>query len=73
MAARTCHRRQVVLGALVAAAAVSLILALLASQAAFWAVQVLSDVLVVSYLAVLIHCRNAAAHREMSHRALRMR
>jgi hypothetical protein len=66
----TLRRRRVLLAALLAAALVSLVLALVVREGRLWGVQAASDAFLMSYLALLIHYRNAAAEREMAGRAL---
>lgn len=64
------HRRKSVLVALVAGVLASFLIACVLSRALAWGVQVTTDVLLLAYVAVLIHGRNTAAHREMDLRAL---
>ena len=59
------------LAALAIAAVTTLLLAVPVSRPGLWGVQVMADVALVVYVAVLIHLRNAAAGAEMAHRALR--
>lgn len=58
-------RRRDVFFALSAGAAGSLLLALIPGLSVMWAVQVVFDVLLASYCAVLVRLRNAAAEREL--------
>lgn len=58
-------RRRDVFFALVAGTVGSLALALLPGLSIMWSVQVLFDVLLGSYVAILVHLRNRAAEREM--------
>jgi hypothetical protein len=67
---RTLHRRRVLLVALLVAAAASLVLAFVVRRGPIWGVHATTDALLVVYLALLIHARNAAAYREMSRRVL---
>jgi hypothetical protein len=67
---RTLHRRRVLLAALLAATVASLVLACVARRAPVWGVQLTADALLVGYVGVLMHFRNAAAHREMTRRSL---
>lgn len=70
-------RRRDVFLALLAGAAGSLLLALIPGMSIMWSVQVLFDVLLGGYVAVLVRLRNLAAERELklrfipSHRAAR--
>jgi hypothetical protein len=59
------RRRRDVLFALVAGAIGSLLLALIPGVSVMWPVQVLFDVLLVAYVALLIRMRNLAAEREL--------
>lgn len=68
---RTLHRRRLLLLWLVVAAIASLTLAVVTRRGPFWAVQVAADVLLASYLGLLIHMRNAAAEQEMARHGLR--
>ncbi len=67
---RTLHRRRVLLAALLVAAVVSLVLALVTRQGAGWVVHALADGVLLTYVAVLIRFRNAAAENEMARREL---
>lgn len=70
-------RRRDVFFALLAGAAGSLVLALVPGMSIMWPVQLLFDVLLGGYVAVLVHLRNLAAERELklrfipAHRAAR--
>ncbi len=65
------HRRRLLLAWLVVAAVASLVVALVIRRPQTWTVQVAADALLVSYLGVLIHLRNAAAGHEMARHGLR--
>jgi predicted acyltransferase len=67
---RSLRRRRRTLGVLLALALVAFAVAVVASQPRLWGVQLVTDVMLVGYLAVLIHLRNVSAGTEMSHRAL---
>jgi hypothetical protein len=58
-------RRRDVFLALVAGAAGSFLLALIPGLAVLWSLQVLFDVLLAAYVAVLVRMRNLAAEREL--------
>ena len=68
---RTLHRRRVLLAALLVAAFVSLALAFVAREGSMWGVHAATDTVLVSYIGLLIHVRNANAEQEMTRRALR--
>jgi hypothetical protein len=59
------RRRRDILFALAAGAAGSLLLALIPGVSVMWPVQVLFDVLLIGYVALLIRMRNLAAEREL--------
>jgi predicted acyltransferase len=67
---QSLQRRRRLLGVLLAAAVMTFLAAVVAAQPGVWGVQVLVDVLLVGYLALLIHARNVSAGVEMSHRSL---
>lgn len=68
---RTLRRRRDVLTGLAAAVVVSLLLAVVTGLASmFVLLHVLADVLLVAYVSLLIHQRNAAAERDMNVRFL---
>ena len=68
---RCLQRRRRMLAGLVIVALATFLLAVVESQAWIWGIQLVADVLVVAYVAVLIYHRNAAASMEMTHEALR--
>ncbi len=68
---RTLRRRRDVLTGLAATVGVSLLLAVVSSLASiFVMLHVLADILLIAYVALLIHQRNAAAERDMNVRFL---
>jgi len=68
---RTLRRRRDVLTGLVAAVVISLLLAVVTGLSSmFVMLHVLADVLLVAYVSLLIHQRNAAAERDMNVRFL---
>lgn len=68
---RTLRRRRDVLTGLVAAVVISLLLAVVTGLSSmFVLLHVLADVLLVAYVSLLIHQRNAAAERDMNVRFL---
>ena len=67
---RTLRRRRVLLAGLLVSVLVSLALALVTGQGPGWGVHAAADLLLLTYLAVLIHSRNAAAEQEMTRRQL---
>ncbi len=68
---RTLRRRRDVLTGLAAAVVVSLLLAVVTGLSSmFVLLHVLADVLLVAYVSLLIHQRNAAAERDMNVRFL---
>jgi len=67
---RTIRRRRDVLMALFAAAVATLALGLLFSIGVMLIVHVIADVLLVAYVALLVHQRNAAAERDLKVRFL---
>jgi len=68
---RTLRRRRDVLTGLAAAVVVSLLLAVVTSlSSTFVILHVLADILLVAYVTLLIHQRNAAAERDMNVRFL---
>ena len=68
---RTLRRRRDVLTGLVATVGISLLLAVVTSLSAmFVLLHLLADVLLIAYVALLIHQRNQAAAREMNVRFL---
>ncbi len=71
MVQRTLHRRRVLLATLLVASAVSLVVAFAARQGQVWGVHAAADTLLVIYLGVLLHVRNAAAAQDMTRRGLR--
>ena len=64
-------RRRDVFFMLMAGTAGSLALALIPGLSIMWSVQVLFDVLLVGYLAILVNLRNRAAEREMKLRYMK--
>ena len=66
----TLRRRRRVLAALAIAAVTTLLLAVAVSRPGLWGVQVMADVALIVYVAVLLQLRNAAAGVEMAHKAL---
>jgi hypothetical protein len=58
-------RRRDVFFALLAGVGGSLVLALIPGLSIMWSVQVLFDVLLAGYVALLVHARNVAAEREL--------
>ena len=64
-------RRRDVFFALMAGVAGSLALALIPGLSIMWSVQVLFDVLLAGYVAILVNLRNRAAEREMKLRHIR--
>jgi hypothetical protein len=67
---RTIRRRRDVLSALVVAVVATLGLGLIPAFHVFLLVNGLADVLLVAYVALLVHKRNAAAERDMKVRFL---
>ena len=67
---RTLRRRRDVLSALVAAVVATLVLGLLPMFRVMLFFNVIADVLLVAYVALLIHQRNVAAERELKVRFL---
>lgn len=67
---RTLRRRRDVLTALAAAVAATLVLGLLPALRILWAVNVVADILLVAYVALLVHQRNVSAERDMKVRFL---
>ena len=67
---RTIRRRRDVLTALVVAVVVTLVLGLLPPFHLLLMVHVVADVLLVAYVALLVHQRNVAAERDMKVRFL---
>ena len=67
---RTIRRRRDVLSALLVAAVATLALGLLFSMGVMMVAHVVSDVLLVAYVALLVHQRNVAAERDMKVRFL---
>ena len=67
---RTIRRRRDVLSALVVAVLATLVLGLIPAFHVFLLVNALADVLLVAYVALLVHQRNAAAERDMKVRFL---
>lgn len=67
---RTIRRRRDVLSALVVAVVATLVLGLLPAFRVMLVAHVVADILLVAYVALLIHQRNAAAERDMKVRFL---
>jgi hypothetical protein len=67
---RTLRRRRDVLTALVVAVFATLVLMLLPPFRVLWVAHVLADVLLVAYVALLVHQRNVSAERDMKVRFL---
>lgn len=67
---RTIRRRRDVLSALLVAALATLVLGVLFSMGVMLIAHVVADVLLVAYVALLVHQRNVAAEREMKVRFL---
>lgn len=67
---RTIRRRRDVLTALLVAVVATLILGVLLGSGLVWGAQLLADVLLVAYVALLVHQRNVAAERDMKVRFL---
>ena len=67
---RTIRRRRDVLSALVVAVAATLVLGLLPALRVMLLFNVIADVLLVGYVALLIHQRNVAAERDLKVRFL---
>jgi len=67
---RTIRRRRDVLSALLVASVATLTLGLLFSMGIMLVVHVVADVLLIAYVALLVHQRNAAAERDMKVRFL---
>mgnify|MGYP006952609392 CR=1 FL=1 len=67
---RTIRRRRDVLSALLVAALATLALGLLFSMGIMLVAHVVADVLLVAYVALLVHQRNVAAERDMKVRFL---
>jgi hypothetical protein len=67
---RTIRRRRDVLSALLVAALATLVLGVLFSMGIMLIAHVVADILLVAYVALLIHQRNVAAERDMKVRFL---
>lgn len=67
---RTIRRRRDVLSALLVAAVATLAVGLLLSMTVMLVVHVVADVLLVAYVALLVHQRNVAAERDLKVRFL---
>jgi len=67
---RTIRRRRDVLTALLVAVVATFLLALLVGSSLVWGAHLLGDVLLVAYVALLVHQRNVAAERAMKVRFL---
>jgi hypothetical protein len=67
----TLRRRRRVLAALAIAAVTTLLLAVAVSRASVWGFQMIADIALIVYVAVLVHLRNAAAAVEMAYTAPR--
>jgi hypothetical protein len=67
---RTIRRRRDVLSALLVASVATLALGLLLSMSVMLVAHVVADVLLVAYVALLVHQRNVAAERDMKVRFL---
>jgi hypothetical protein len=67
---RTIRRRRDVLSALLVASVATLALGLLLSMSVMMVAHVVADVLLVAYVALLVHQRNVAAERDMKVRFL---
>jgi uncharacterized protein (DUF58 family) len=67
---RTIRRRRDVLSALIVAVLATLVLGLLPAFRVMLVAHVVADVLLVAYVALLVHQRNVAAEREMKVRFL---
>ena len=64
------RRRRDVLSALAVAVVATLVLGVFLGSGLVWAVHLLADVLLVAYVALLVHQRNVTAEREMKVRFL---
>jgi hypothetical protein len=62
---RTIRRRRDVLTALLVAVVATLLLGVFLGSGLVWGVHLLADVLLVAYVALLVHQRNVAAERDM--------
>jgi hypothetical protein len=67
---RTLRRRRDVLTALVVAVLATLVLGLLPPFRVLWMAHVVADILLVAYVALLVHQRNVSAERDMKVRFL---
>ncbi len=67
---RTIRRRRDVLTALLVAVVATLALGVFLGSSLVWGAQILVDVLLVGYIALLVHQRNVAAERDMKVRFL---
>lgn len=67
---RTIRRRREVLTALLVAVVATLVLGVFLGSGLVWGAQFLADVLLVAYVALLVHQRNVAAERELKVRFL---
>ena len=67
---RTIRRRRDVLSALLVAVFATLVLGIFLGTGLIWAAHLLADVLLVAYVALLVHQRNVAAERDMKVRFL---
>ena len=67
---RTIRRRRDVLTALAVAVFATLLLGVVLGSGLVWAVHLVADVLLVAYVALLVHQRNVAAERDMKVRFL---
>ena len=67
---RTIRRRRDVLSALVVAVVATLLLGLFLGTGLVWAAHLVADILLVAYVALLVHQRNVAAERDMKVRFL---
>jgi len=67
---RTIRRRRDVLTALLVAVVATLGLGVFVGSSLVWGAQLLTDVLLAAYVALLVHQRNVAAERDMKVRFL---
>lgn len=67
---RTIRRRRDILTALLVAVVATLVLGVFLGSGLVWGAQLLADVLLVAYVALLVHQRNVAAERELKVRFL---
>ena len=67
---RTIRRRRDVLTALLVAVVATLALVVFLGSSLVWGAQILADVLLVGYIALLVHQHNVVAERDMKVRFL---